>query len=297
MSTALVALTNKLASRLGVEGDSGELIDVLKATAFKSRERDGAPVTDAQLTALMVVANQYGLNPWTKEIYAFPDKQNGIVPIVGVDGWSRIINEHAQFDGIEFRQSEVMVRPSGARCDAPEWIECVIYRKDRTRPTVVREYLDEAYRPPFKKNDYQVDGPWQTHPKRFLRHKSMIQCSRVAFGYVGISDPDEGDRIFEKDMGAAEVVETRTASRTEPTALPAYTDSDLQKNLTTWRTTIEAGRATPDRIIAMISSKYALTEAQKQEICKLAESDEPVQAEAGQVVDAEWTSAYDGAQA
>ncbi|WP_032251724.1 recombinase RecT, partial [Escherichia coli] len=46
---------------------------------------------DAQFIALLIVANQYGLNPWTKEIYAFPDKQNGIVPVVGVDGWSRII--------------------------------------------------------------------------------------------------------------------------------------------------------------------------------------------------------------
>jgi hypothetical protein len=59
----------------------------LKATAFKGQ------VSDAQMTALLIVANQYGLNPWTKEIYAFPDKNNGIVPVVGVDGWSRIINE------------------------------------------------------------------------------------------------------------------------------------------------------------------------------------------------------------
>ena len=54
------------------------------------------------MTALLIVANQYGLNPWTKEIYAFPDRQNGIVPIVGVDGWARILNENPNFDGIEF---------------------------------------------------------------------------------------------------------------------------------------------------------------------------------------------------
>ena len=38
-------------------------------------------MTDAQMAALLVVANQYNLNPWTKEIYAFPDKSNGIVPV------------------------------------------------------------------------------------------------------------------------------------------------------------------------------------------------------------------------
>lgn len=56
--------------------------------AFKSNANDD------QLTALLIVANQYSLNPWTKEIYAFPDKNNGIVPIVGIDGWSRILNNH-----------------------------------------------------------------------------------------------------------------------------------------------------------------------------------------------------------
>ncbi len=36
------------------------------------------------MAALMIVADQYGLNPFTREIFAFPDKQNGIVPVVGV---------------------------------------------------------------------------------------------------------------------------------------------------------------------------------------------------------------------
>ena len=70
MSTALINLTQKLASRLDM-GDGTELIATLKQTAFKSQ------VSDAQMTTLMVVANQYALNPWTKEIYAFPDKTTG----------------------------------------------------------------------------------------------------------------------------------------------------------------------------------------------------------------------------
>lgn len=196
MSTALVTLTQKLAARLEM-GDGADLIDTLKATAFKGQ------VSDAQMTALMVVANQYGLNPWTKEIYAFPDKNNGIVPVVGVDGWSRIINSHPQFDGMEFRQSEEMVQMPGAKSEAPAWIECSIYRKDRGRPIVIREYLDETYREPFKGQYGVVAGPWQTHPKRFLRHKAMIQCARLAFGFGGIYDQDEADRIInqpEKDI-------------------------------------------------------------------------------------------------
>lgn len=184
MNTALTTLTSKLAERLNL-GDGTGLIETLKATAFKSQ----IAVTDAQMTALMVVANQYGLNPWTKEIYAFPDK-GGIVPIVGVDGWARIINNHPQFDGMDFEQ------------DA-ESCTCIIYRKDRNHPIKVTEWMSECKR--------SNAGPWQTHPKRMLRHKAMIQGSRLAFGFTGIFDQDEAERIVESS--AATPAQSVKASR------------------------------------------------------------------------------------
>ena len=125
-SNALATLTQKLATTLDM-GDGAGLMETLKATAFKG------PVTDAQMTALMVVANQYGLNPWTKEIYAFPDRNHGIVPVVGVDGWSRIINNHPQFDGMDFQQDD-------------ESCTCIVYRKDRSHPIKVTEYMAECRR-------------------------------------------------------------------------------------------------------------------------------------------------------
>ena len=185
MNNALVALTNKLATTLNM-GDGTGLTETLKATAFKGQ------VSDAQMTALLVVANQYGLNPWTKEIYAFPDKNNGIVPVVGVDGWSRIINNHPQFDGMDFEQ------------DA-ESCTCIIYRKDRSHPIKVTEWMAECKRPNV--------GPWGSHPRRMLRHKAMIQCARLAFGYGGIYDQDEAERIVEVkavDPATGEIVTAPT---------------------------------------------------------------------------------------
>lgn len=192
------SLVQKMAEKFGVEPT--KMLSTLKATAF--RVRDGE-VTNEQMMALLVVADQYGLNPWTKEIYAFPDKQNGIVPVIGIDGWSRMINAHDQFDGMEFRASVTVVPPDAHGKDCPEWIECLMYRKDRSHPTVVREYLDEVYRPPYQGQRGTVMGPWQTHTKRMLRHKAMIQAARIAFGYVGIYDEDEANRIIE---GQVEVV-------------------------------------------------------------------------------------------
>lgn len=230
-TTALTALTTKLARTLGMD-DGSNLVDTLKATAFRS----DTPATDAQMVALLVVANQYGLNPWTKEIYAFPDKKNGIVPVVGVDGWSRIINDHPMFDGMEFRQSENMVRMPGAKVDAPEWMEVIFYRKDRSHPTPVREYLDEVYRPPFEGNGrngpYKIDGPWQSHTKRFLRHKTMIQGARLVFGFSGVFDQDEAERIVEgqvhevepqQAIAAPQAKSAKPKAKNEPKAIEQQT--------------------------------------------------------------------------
>ena len=187
------SLASRMADRFGV--DPSEMMATLKATAFKGQ------VSDAQMQALMIVADQYGLNPWTKEIYAFPDK-GGIVPVVGVDGWSRIINENSQFDGMDFEQ------------DA-ESCTCIIYRKDRGHPIKVTEWLSEC------KRDTQ---PWKSHPKRMLRHKAMIQCARLAFGYTGIYDEDEAQRIVERDVTPSEPVEDVTEALSLINAAPTMDD-------------------------------------------------------------------------
>lgn len=187
------SLVQRFAARYQV--DPSKLLATLKQTAFRTEK----PASDEQMMALLLVAENYGLNPWTKEIYAFEDKFKGIVPVVGVDGWARIINEHPQFDGVEF-----------AEADDGAWVECTIWRKDRSRPIKVREHMAECKR---------GTGPWQSHPRRMLRHKALIQCARLAFGFAGIHDQDEAERIIES---TAQVVSVQTpaqapaqASRTE----------------------------------------------------------------------------------
>lgn len=138
---------------------------------------------EEQFMALIVVSNAYGLNPLTKEIYAFPAKGGGIVPMVSVDGWIRLMNEHPQFDGIEF---EYTVNPKGETVA----IESIIYRRDRNRPVKVMEFMDEC-----KGNT----APWQKSPRRMLRHRALIQGVRIAFGFSGIfaeSDEDVVDGTY-----------------------------------------------------------------------------------------------------
>ena len=237
MTTALQTLTQTLATKLNM-GDGSGLIETLKATAFKGQ------VSDAQMTALMVVANQYQLNPWTKEIYAFPDKQNGIVPVVGVDGWARIINSNSQFDGMEFDQDN-------------EACTCIIHRKDRSHPIKVTEYMSECKR---------SVGPWLSHPKRMLRHKAMIQCARLAFGFGGIYDSDEAERIVE--AGAIDASTGKVTAKVAPARQEKAICSDekFAENRTAWREIVKTGKKTTQQLVAMLSTKTVLTEDQLVEI-------------------------------
>jgi phage recombination protein Bet len=261
MSTALTTLTHKLAKRLDM-GDGSGLIETLKLTCFRQRGND--IVTDAQMEALLIVAEMYRLNPFTKELFAFSDK-GAIVPVVSVDGWARIINENPAMNGLEFRYSDqIVTMPRGKPC--PEWCEVVIYRRDRERPTVVREYLDEVYQAPRGQNAY--DGPWQSHTKRFLRHKTLIQGARIAFGFAGIYDEDEARRIIDATTG--EITPQKPPARPE---LQAYADDAFKENIrTVWKQRIEAGMK-PEAVIAAVNKanqKTPLTEQQKQAIRDLA---------------------------
>lgn len=264
MASTLVTLTNKLAKRLDL-GDGSSLIETLKLTAFRQRGND--IVTDAQMEALLIVAEQYRLNPFTKELFAFSDK-GAIVPVVSVDGWSRIINEHSQFDGLEFRYSdELVTMPRGKEC--PAWCEVTMYRKDRSRPTVVREYLDEVYQAPRGQNAY--DGPWQTHTKRFLRHKTLIQGARIAFGFAGIYDEDEARRIIDAGVIDSATGEAQphaakvTAAKDPANQLPAWTDEDLKKREPKVREFFTKGK-TAENIIDFYSTKAVLSDAHKARI-------------------------------
>lgn len=139
-----------------------------------------AKASPEEFAAFLMVAREYNLNPLTKEIYAFPAKGGGIVPIVSIDGWVNLVNSHPACDGFEF---DVEHDDKGELVS----ITCRMHRNDRSRPVSVTEYFDECKR---------ATEPWKMK-HRMLRHKAMIQAARYAFGFSGIYDEDEGAKIAE----------------------------------------------------------------------------------------------------
>lgn len=197
MSTALQTIPERKASALALMAtrmnvEPAKLLSTLKSTVFKN-------ATDDELLALVVVANEYGLNPLLKELYAFPAKGGGIVPVVSVDGWVKLANSHPQMDGLDFEwayDSEGKL----LACTAIFW------RKDRTRPVKVTEYLTECRR---------NTEPWKME-HRMLRHKAMIQGARVAFGFSGVLDEEEGATLA-VEIEPPKISVAATAAASAPT--------------------------------------------------------------------------------
>ena len=185
--------------------DPAKLHATLKATVFKG-------ASDDELLALVVVANTYGLNPLLKELYAFPAKGGGIVPVVSIDGWVSMVNGHPAMDGMQFEEHS-----EDGKLVA---ITCRIWRKDRSRPIEVTEHLAEC-----KRNT----EPWKME-HRMLRHKALMQCARYAFGFSGIVDEDEAAEVTMK-KATGKVIEKPFQEFVEPAKIEVVEEPQTEELL------------------------------------------------------------------
>lgn len=170
------SVTVDMANRYGMEPAAFEA--TLRNTIMPMSRGAMMQPTREEFAAFLLVAREYRLNPITRQIYAFPKKGGGIIPVVSVDGWAFLVNEHPAFDGMEFED---------AHDDQGKLISvtCRIFRKDRRMPVSVTEYLSECKRD---------TDPWAMQ-HRMLRHKALIQCARYAFAFSGIYDEDEAEKF------------------------------------------------------------------------------------------------------
>jgi hypothetical protein len=166
-----LSIVQKVANRYGMA--AARFVRALYETCVP------ANATESQVAAFLSVADEYGLNPLTKEIFAFESKGR-VVPMISIDGWVSLVNRHPQMDGMEF----VDIPDATGKLLA---IECTLYRKDRSKPIKVIEYLSEC------KKDTM---PWKTTTARMLRHRALIQCARYAFGFSGVASEDEAEALM-----------------------------------------------------------------------------------------------------
>ena len=119
-----------------------------------------------QETCLRLIA-EYRLNPRADELDLVQFEEGRWQVFITVNGWAKLINAHPAFCGIEFSEASELEE------GVPLWMGCAIYRTDRIKPIVIREYFAEM------KTEHIA---WQQMPRRMLRHRAMQQCARLAFG-------------------------------------------------------------------------------------------------------------------
>lgn len=133
----------------------------------------------ADMIAFLQIAHRFDLDPWAREIFCIMSKGR-VQPYISVDGYAKIANREASYDGCEFDYEQ----DSDGRFLS---VTCSIWRKDRARPTRVTEFMSECYRPDSE--------AWKRNPARMLRHRAFVQCVRIAFGITGALDEDNAEII------------------------------------------------------------------------------------------------------
>lgn len=172
-------LIARLAGRFGVEPN--RLLKCLTTQVFK--QADGRQPSNEELMVLLLVCENFGLNPFNREIFAFRGKGGEIVPVVSLDGWAKIVRSQKDFNGVTFAFSNNTVKVPGCAQELPEFVECAMRLKGVDEPIVIQEFMVECF------ND--KSPVWKKWPRRMLRTRAFIQCARLAFSLTGLYDEGE----------------------------------------------------------------------------------------------------------
>lgn len=189
--TKRVSLVQTMALSYGLE--EGPFMEAIRQTVMPGN------ATTAQTAAFLQVAHSYKLNPFIKEIYAFPTKGGGIMPMISIDGWLSIANRDPRYEGYEYE--EILDEKGNL-----EGGQVTIYRSDRQRPHVHREWFREC-----KRNT----DPWNNMPRRMMENRTVAQAVRRALGISGLMDIDEAEQMQEINItGQSSVLERSTETKT-----------------------------------------------------------------------------------
>lgn len=194
MTAKSLSVTDRLAEKYQL--DPQKFYKTLLSCLFKGKMEP----TREELTAFLLVCDQYDLNPFLREIYPAISKKGALLPTLSIDGWLKLIHNQKDFDGLSVEYSDQTVKQemivsdgnksTRVTIEAPMSCKVTIYQKNRAHPITIEERFKECFRPTEQ---------WRTMPCRMLRHKTIIQCARVVYSFGGIFDNDEAERIIEME--------------------------------------------------------------------------------------------------
>ena len=163
---------------------------------------------------------------------------------------------------------DVTFNLSGTEITVPEWCEMTVSKLvgDRVVEFTAKEFWIENYATAGRDTE-APNAMWKKRPRGQLVKCTEAQALRKGWPELGAQptyEEMEGKEIDITDRSSA----TRQ-KRSEPEALPSYSQDKFSENFPKWEEMVSQNRASPDQIIAMISSKATLSESQKEQILNI----------------------------
>jgi len=161
--TTPVKASDQLASFLGIE--KGMMLETLKAQCFKNKRPD--EVSDAQLAAFVSTANALQVNPLLPGfLYAYPERNGGITPILGPDGVMKKLDEMITSGKLKGYECDVKMGADGK----PESATAIIQRGGDATPAKYTAYFSEWA--------VTSNPNWQARPRHMLWVRAIKQAAR-----------------------------------------------------------------------------------------------------------------------
>ncbi len=243
--------------------DEQELMQVLQSSLYPG-------ASPASIKMALGYCKAAGLDPMQKPVHIVPmwDSKAGSMRDVVMPGVG-LYRTQAARSGECAGVSEPDFGPDttetlgGQSITFPAWCRVTVKRRLPTGEVVeftAKEFWKENYAVKGgKEKSIAPNAMWTKRPYGQLAKCAEAQALRKAFPEVGsqpTADEMEGKTL---DMGPAEVV--------APPAPPAhYPEDAFEKNVDACAKIIASGKMTEERLVAMVSSKGALTEEQRAEL-------------------------------
>ena len=172
---------------------------------------------------------------------------NGKPSIYG-DAMLALVQNHSAFGGIQESFDE-----------AAQVATCIVWRKNGEKHTVTFSQADAKQAELWAKA-----GPWTQYPKRMMtfRARGFALRDQFADALAGLISREEAEDMPERDMGSAQ----RHEKPKEVTAIEYYPADQFDANFPKWEAAIQAGKTTPQKMIDLVVTKGALTEAQENQL-------------------------------
>lgn len=171
-ATTLVLASTLMSERLGVE--KGAMLSTIKAQCFRGVHPD--QVSDAQLAAYVTVAQALELNPLLPGmLYAYPDRNGGIMPMIGPDGIFTLLAGNKEIEGWSTKHETI---DEEAACTA-------IIKHKRLGEITKTVFLGE----------WKIDSNpnWKTRPRHMLEIRALKQCARQVIHGIPFDEDDRSE--------------------------------------------------------------------------------------------------------